>query len=288
MQITLITYASKSYIPSQIRLIESARRYAIDRCVSYSPACLYASGYFFFHHQILRQHRGAGYWLWKPYIILKTLQRIPEGDIVLYLDVDNIIIENLNPLFELAQDNVAVLFANHGRLNREWTKRDSFVLMNCDTSEFHDAEQVDAAQIILRNTPVSRKFVAEWLKWCEDSRVLTDEQNVCGLPNLEGFIEHRHDQSVLSLMARRWQLEIFRSATYRGNHLKQPVYRIASERLAFPYSPEPWANSSYGTLIEGQAGLINCDSRSALRKSLSRLPYVRRALNIIRKWFRRC
>jgi len=32
--------------------------------------------------ELLSKTRGAGYWVWKPYVILKTLKMIPEGDIV--------------------------------------------------------------------------------------------------------------------------------------------------------------------------------------------------------------
>ena len=31
--------------------------------------------------------KGYGYWLWKPYIIKKTLEKMKKGDILLYLDV---------------------------------------------------------------------------------------------------------------------------------------------------------------------------------------------------------
>ena len=30
--------------------------------------------------------KGLGLWAWKPYIISQALQRIPEGDILVYLD----------------------------------------------------------------------------------------------------------------------------------------------------------------------------------------------------------
>ena len=31
--------------------------------------------------------RGYGYWSWKPFIISKTLEKIDEGDILLYIDI---------------------------------------------------------------------------------------------------------------------------------------------------------------------------------------------------------
>ena len=30
--------------------------------------------------------RGGGYWIWKPFVILKTLKSMQEGDILLYAD----------------------------------------------------------------------------------------------------------------------------------------------------------------------------------------------------------
>ena len=30
--------------------------------------------------------RGFGYWCWKPYIILKSLEKIKDGDILVYAD----------------------------------------------------------------------------------------------------------------------------------------------------------------------------------------------------------
>ncbi|MEO1909013.1 MAG: hypothetical protein ABGX10_01060, partial [Paracoccus sp. (in: a-proteobacteria)] len=35
---------------------------------------------------ILEQERGAGYWLWKPWIILQKLREVGPDDIVIYND----------------------------------------------------------------------------------------------------------------------------------------------------------------------------------------------------------
>jgi hypothetical protein len=53
---------------------------------------------------------------------------------------------------------------------------------------------------LVRNTLANRRFVEMWLDACTDARVLTDAPNTCGQPNLPGFVEHRHDQSVLSVL----------------------------------------------------------------------------------------
>ncbi len=102
------------------------------------------------------------------------------------------------------------LFDHRGDLNaspvyvqREWTKRDCFILMNADGPEFWDAPQLMAGIQIYRNCREARSFLAEWFDAATDERVLTDMPNTMGLENLEGFREHRHDQSILTILALR-------------------------------------------------------------------------------------
>jgi len=258
MSTILVSFASGGYRPSQRRLCDSAKALGVDQYRNYSPFFLYRKGYYYQHKEVLKARRGAGYWLWKSYIILKTLESAAEGDVIMYADVDNVIISDLSPLIHIVEGSSPILlFANHGHLNRTWTKRDCFVLMNCDDAQYHDAEQVDAAQVIVRNCAVSRAFVAEWLRNCEDPRILTSAPNTCGLPNFVEFREHRWDQSVLSLLAHKHCIERHRSPTQYGNHLKMPEFRVADEFVKQPYDSKPWANSLYGTLLQGQSGLAH-------------------------------
>lgn len=47
------------------------------------------------------------------------------------------------------------------------------------------------------------------LEKVQDSRIVSDSENVMGLPNYEGFIDNRHDQTVLSLLAKNGGLFLF-------------------------------------------------------------------------------
>ena len=63
--------------------------------------------------------------------------------------------------------------------------------------------QLSAAFLLLRAGEGVRTFLQEWAEAMSDPRVLTDMPNTCGLPNLEEFVDHRHDQSVLTIIAAR-------------------------------------------------------------------------------------
>lgn len=60
------------------------------------------------------------------------------------------------------------------------------------------------------------------------------------------------DQSVLSLLAVKHGLPIFRNPSPHGNRFKLPEFRTPGELLKGSYADKPFANSPYGTLIAGQ------------------------------------
>lgn len=159
---------------------------------------------------ILSQPRGAGYWLWKPYIILKTLNEMQQDDILFYCDSAIDFIDNMDEYFNLCMNdkNGVLLFYNNHHLNYIWTKRDCFKLMNLDyLSPPGDptpcppySRQLNASIQMCKKTEFSLHFFNEYLNFAKDARILTDMPNTLGLPNYDGFREHRHDQSIASLL----------------------------------------------------------------------------------------
>ena len=171
--------------------------------------------------------RGAGYWLWKSYILLDALDRVPEGSLVLYTDVAVYYVAPPEDMLRLAEERDIVLFEHH---SPDWTqsvftKRDCLVLLDADRPEDWHRRQLDAAFQLYRAGPRARAFLTEMCETMRDPRVLTDDENTCGKPNLPEFRDHRHDQSVLTIMAARHGIETFRnpSAPTSAND-KRSVY----------------------------------------------------------------
>jgi hypothetical protein len=65
-------------------------------------------------------------------------------------------------------------------------------------------------------------FVTEWLTYAQDSRAITDDANVLGLPNYPEFHDHRHDQSILSLLAKKWNLTLYPDPSQWGAGAQRP------------------------------------------------------------------
>src|ERR1700733_13671392 len=175
MSVILTNLPNGRYADSRQRLNDSARKYGIDIIRSYDFGDLLATDFYRDNRAILDQPTGMGYWLWKPYIILEALAGASSGDIVIYADSGLEIIASLDPLIDLCtEENPILLFGNGNFPNSIWTKRDCFILMDSDRARFWTAPHCDAAFCIFRRGAVSLEFVAEWLKFCTDERILTD------------------------------------------------------------------------------------------------------------------
>jgi hypothetical protein len=196
----LVSYAAgpRVHALNQDALVDSAAGKGIDVVLAYRLEHL-SEEFRVQHRHILEQPRGAGYWLWKPYIIRDGMDRAEEGDVVVYLDAGVLIHRHLEPLLEQARRRELMLVKNR-HPNRPYVKRDCFVLTGTDLPECHEAPQLDASCLLIKNTRANRELIATWLDLCTDARILTDAPNECRQPNLPGFVSHRHDQAVLSLL----------------------------------------------------------------------------------------
>ena len=162
------------------------------------------------HERILSTPRGAGLWLWKPYIINKTLNELRDGEYLIYADAGIYFVGPVHSalLHMETHDSVyhGVLISIGGHPMFRWCKRDAFVRQRCDTERCHNAPQVDGAFSFWRKGPHALRVANAWLSDALDYASISDAANTEGLPNLEGFVDHRHDQAVLTnvLVREHW------------------------------------------------------------------------------------
>ncbi|QGY01240.1 hypothetical protein MMSR116_04470 [Methylobacterium mesophilicum SR1.6/6] len=242
---TLVSFATKyHYVESQRRLAAAAAATGdFDTVENWSPDRLRQTAFYREHRDILDRARGAGNWAWKPYIIADALEKRRDGDFIVFSDTGMQAVgeDPLPPVAPLltwlagSERRVAggVL---HGKPQRLWTKRDCFVLMECDSERYWDADQIQASWIAFMVSPATRTLVAEWLRYACDARVVTDIPNQLGLPDFDGFIDHRFDQSILSNLIYKLDLEI--------PALREPSKRIRTLIDEFERAALVWARPS--------------------------------------------
>jgi hypothetical protein len=71
-----------------------------------------------------------------------------------------------------------------------------------------------------RKSKFALEFVNEWLNFSRDKRIITDLENQVCFPNYDGFIEHRWDQSIFSLLIKKYDLQPYRDPSQYGNGLR--------------------------------------------------------------------
>jgi hypothetical protein len=207
-------------------LNRSAKQYGITEIYSYDfDKDIRHTAFYAENERILSLPRGLGYWLWKPYIILEVMNKLQDGDILVYSDSGIEIIADLSPLINICSSKEPILlFGNQTYMNSQFTKRDCFVAMNCDSRRYWNCMQVDAAFMLVRKNDTTMAFLEEWMQYCKFENIITDAPNVYGRENLPNFSEHRHDQSIISVLAEKYNINLYRKPThYSSNVVFVPV-----------------------------------------------------------------
>ena len=170
---------------------------------------------FFFKN---KNRRLYGYASWKPEIILNYLNLIPENSILQYSDIGCHLnkhgTERLKQYLEIVKKNNILAFQYidpkfliNNKLNfqiyyeKEYTKEDLFKYFDISKgSIIRNSEQVWSGSMFLKNNNKTRKIIKKWLEICNISNLIDDSPSK--EKNDQRFIEHRHDQSVFSILCK--------------------------------------------------------------------------------------
>ena len=204
MAISLVTFGDVKFTDALRRLEHEAVASGFFDTVSIVRPSDLGAAFWRRHGRFVSANtHGYGYWIWKPWILLKALRESAPGDFIVYLDADYKVDPAGAQLFShyrqmASESEVGLLAFQIERLEKHHTKGDMF--RRLDAWHLGDTPQVRGGRIVARNGPASVAFMEEWLSVVEDYRLLSDAPSE--VPNDPGFVAHRHDQSALSLLAK--------------------------------------------------------------------------------------
>lgn len=213
--IKVLTFGKGNFIEPAIKLKAHINSFGIYNVIELTDSDLpkeFKENY----SEILANKKGYGYCIWKPYIILEQLLKLKDDEILIYIDSTDV--PNLS-FFEYVLEHFAtkdILLVNRGYMHDNWTRRDTFVLMNCDSPEFHNQIQLEAGVIAIKKNDFNVSLITEWFNYCKNNQILCELPQISGLPNYSPFYEHRYDQSILT------NLQI----KYKISHIKLPDHMI--------------------------------------------------------------
>lgn len=210
-----ISYGDENFKRSLKRLKREAEELNIfDKIVMYTPKDLPKA---ITDSPLMRYKRGGGYWLWKPYIIWKTMERYPNA-IVVYADAGCAINKNYEEWyywFKLMKDTDTLLthyqndidygwiepFGTSSVKISTWTKR---ITMDYFDKRFkcidwHDKNKIWGGFMIVKN---NSSFVQDVLNtMLKFPELVRDPEGDEIDQQYAGFCAHRHDQSIITPLA---------------------------------------------------------------------------------------
>jgi hypothetical protein len=203
-KITYITYATgEKYINASKNIFDEEKIF-FDNSILYNIADI-DNEFYIKNKKIFDSSRGAGYWLWKPYLILKTMEKIDYGDIVFYLDLGDCLFSDISDFVrETIIKNNGYFLVDGYYVNKNWTKNDCFNLMNCQDKIYLNSLQLEAGCCGFQKDDKVISFLNEWLFFCSNYQIVSDE---IVLSNPNYFNEHRYDQSILTNLKIKYNLK---------------------------------------------------------------------------------
>jgi hypothetical protein len=190
-----------------------------------------------------RYKRGYGLWSWKPYLIMRRLEAMDDGDLLMYADVGCSLNHEGRPrlmqYFERARTGPGWLgFSLPGNKEGQWTKRAMLKAYHQDNPETRSRPQLASGIHFVRACEATRRLASRWYDACGRDRETNDELSADEHPE---FVAHRHDQSAFSLLSASGPVESIPDESWFepdwDANLRYPVHaRRWKHRMPWPTS----------------------------------------------------
>ena len=212
MSINFITFGggNSNYLEAGSRLCNQATKINLfNKITFFTDTFLQNDTEFWERHSnfVIKNKKGYGYWLWKPYLIKKTIETLNDGDILLYLDSGCEINSNkrneMINYFGMVKTNYIITSFTFTEKN--WNKMDLILHLNANSSEFIETPQRQAGAQLLYVCDKTRRLVNEWYETACNYHLIDDSPSIA--KNCDGFREHRHDQSIFSLLTKKYNIK---------------------------------------------------------------------------------
>ncbi|MDP4201570.1 MAG: hypothetical protein Q8861_02660 [Bacteroidota bacterium] len=238
-----ITYSDEAFISSRKYNIKTSySKGNVDKAIQYTPSDIDQS-FKSKNASIFSYKRGAGLWLWKPYLIAKTLTQLNDGDYLIYTDAGSFYTNKVQYLIDIMNtDKTDIMTFEIPLLQRQFTKKETFVLMNYDKYNFN---QILAGYILIRKNNWTTAFIDEWLAYMCDERIVSPKHFLSDIEEFPDFVSHREDQSVFSVLCRKKGIIPYRDPSQYGDY----PWEYASDQ--WEYRPMHYKNSPFPRIIVG-------------------------------------
>lgn len=208
----LMSYADGNYKKSQHLQTKTAKFAGFTDVIEYGPEDIEES-FKAANANIFGYKRGNGLWLWKPYLIKKTLDNMKDGQILFYCDSGACFFRKADGVLSKLQEQdvwVSVLPLKE----KQFTKQQTFDILGCNTEEYTESAQISGSFCAFKKSEFCTRFVEEWLQYCYNIKALAPPEDK--KQEAAYFYDHREDQSILSLLVKKYKLKVWSDPSQYG------------------------------------------------------------------------
>lgn len=158
---------------------------------------------------LIKRTKGYGYFIWKSFLVTEMLRTLPPGyDGVVWIDSGctlNVTPESTSRMrqyFALAEKHETLSFSLPNHFDSEYTKIDVWKEVGLNEDQVRSPQFITTTVFFGANEAATR-LAEEWheLSCAQDYHFSDDSPST--VPELTSFIQHRWDQSVWSVVAKR-------------------------------------------------------------------------------------
>jgi len=151
-------------------------------------------------------NRGYGYWIWKSYLIKKSLEKLNDGDILVYADAgcqinkqgEQRFYEYINILDTDPTQYGLISFQMNHLPEEHYTKQIIFNELQCN-EEIQQSGQCIGGIHVIKKTSHSVDIINKWV-----SNMKYHLINDITINEIPTFIDNRHDQSIYSCIVKKY------------------------------------------------------------------------------------
>ncbi len=228
-KVVFITYGDNKFKLQKKHLLTLAKKSGyFDACFAYGPNEL-NNNFLKKYDEILKNKKGAGFWIWKHQIIKQQLEEVSDGDIVVYSDAGSSLNLNAGSKFEeyiyaLSQSEYSTLRFKNDQIEKYWTSKEIFNYFGIDPeSKEGNSQQYLAGHIIVKKSKSLRDQLIAIDKLLEEDMYLITDKYSKG--QIEGYKSNRHDQSIFSVLSKIYGcIELENEVWFKENPNDQYIY----------------------------------------------------------------
>ena len=169
------------------------------------------------HKDFFYSSKGFGYWIWKYFLISKLMSEVNDNDVIMYCDSGCTLNPNgLNRLYyyvNTACENGSLVF-DVGHPEFKYTKMDTYNRIFQNNFKYLETNQICATAFFLKNDDSNKTILEEIKNISTENNYHYVSDNISNLYNDHRFLEHRHDQSIFSLIAKKNNFFVIPDETY--------------------------------------------------------------------------